>query len=76
MYVCRVMACRSGWFLFPSHGMYHEQHLRRDDHRRQDRAPRESILRYVHQGGGQRHAGQRRVSYKRIIQVDKSGTHF
>ncbi len=39
---------------------YHdrEQHLRRDDHRRQDRAVIEGIARYSHQGGGQRQAGQ------------------
>ena len=39
---------------------YHdrEQHLRRDDHRRQGNADIEGIARYVHQGGGQRQAGQ------------------
>ena len=39
---------------------YHdrEQHLRRDDHRRQGRAVIEGIARYGHQGGGQRQAGQ------------------
>ncbi len=39
---------------------YHdrEQHLRRDDHRRQDRAGREGIARYGHQGGGQKQADQ------------------
>ena len=43
---------------------YHdrEQHLRRDDHRRQGRAGREGIARYGHQGGGQRQAGQGKVS--------------
>jgi hypothetical protein len=43
---------------------YHdrEQHLRRDDHRRQGIALRESTARYVHQGGGQRQAGQGNVS--------------
>ena len=43
---------------------YHdrEQHLRRDDHRRQDRAVREGIARYGHQGGGQRQAGQGKVT--------------
>ena len=39
-----------------------EQHLRRDDHRRQGREVLESIARYGHQGGGQRQAGQGRVS--------------
>jgi hypothetical protein len=39
---------------------YHdqEQHLRRDDHRWQVRAVSEGIVRYGHQGGGQRQAGQ------------------
>jgi hypothetical protein len=39
---------------------YHdrEQHLRRDDHRRQGKAASEGIARYGHQGGGQRQAGQ------------------
>ena len=39
---------------------YHdrEQHLRRDDHRRQGIAVREGVVRYGHQGGGQRQAGQ------------------
>ena len=39
---------------------YHdrEQYLRRDDHRRQGRAGIEGTARYVHQGGGQRQAGQ------------------
>ena len=43
---------------------YHdqEQHLRRDDHRRQDKAAREGIAQYGHQGGGQRQAGQGIVS--------------
>ena len=35
-----------------------EQHLRRDDHRRQGRAVIEGIARYGPQGGGQRQAGQ------------------
>ena len=35
-----------------------KQHLRRDDHRRQGNAVMEGIVRYVHQGGGQRQAGQ------------------
>ena len=35
-----------------------EQHLRRDDHRRQGRAFRKGIARYGHQGGGQSQAGQ------------------
>jgi hypothetical protein len=39
---------------------YHdrEQHLRRDNHRRQGSAVKEGSVRYVHQGGGQRQAGQ------------------
>ena len=43
---------------------YHDrqQHLRRDDHRRQGRAGQEGIARYGHQGGGQRQAGQGLVS--------------
>ena len=42
------------------HVCYHdrEQHLRRDDHRRQGIAGKEGIARYGHQGGGQRQAGQ------------------
>ena len=34
------------------------QHLRRDDHRRQGNAVIEGPVRYGHQGGGQRQAGQ------------------
>ena len=43
---------------------YHdrEQHLRRDDHRRQGNAGIEGSVRYGHQGGGQRQARQGRVS--------------
>ena len=39
---------------------YHgrEQHLRRDDHRRQGNTGSEGKVRYDHQGGGQRQAGQ------------------
>ena len=39
---------------------YHDrqQHLRRDDHRRQGKALLEGIARYGHQGGGQRQASQ------------------
>ena len=39
---------------------YHDrqQHLRRDDHRRQGKAGIEGLVRYGHQGGGQRQAGQ------------------
>ncbi len=42
------------------HVCYHdrEQHLRRDDHRRQGKAATEGTVRYGHQGGGQRQAGQ------------------
>ena len=42
---------------------YHDgqQHLRRDDHRRQGTAEIEGIARYGHQGGGQRQAGQGKV---------------
>ena len=35
-----------------------QQHLRRDDHRRQGKAVIEGTERYGHQGGGQRQAGQ------------------
>ena len=38
-----------------------EQHLRRDDHRRQGIAGIEGTVRYGHQGGGQRQAGQGKV---------------
>ncbi len=38
-----------------------EQHLRRDDHRPQGPAGREGMVRYGHQGGGQRQAGQGKV---------------
>ena len=43
---------------------YHdrEQHLRRDDHRRQGRADPEGKVPYGHQGGGQRQAGQGKVT--------------
>ena len=46
------------------HVCYHdrEQHLRRDDHRPQGKAVIEGIVRYGHQGGGQRQAGQGIVS--------------
>ena len=37
------------------------QHLRRDDHRRQGIAAIEGTVRYGHQGGGQRQAGQGKV---------------
>jgi len=39
---------------------YHDwvQHLRWDGHRRQGRAGIEGTVRYDHQGGGQRQAGQ------------------
>ena len=55
MYVCAAWIIGSGHLL-----CYHdrEQHLRRDDHRRQGRAVIEGIVRYGHQGGGQRQAGQ------------------
>ena len=61
MYVCAVRIIRSGQVIS---SCYHdrEQHLRRDDHRRQGRAELEGIARYVHQGGGQRQAGQGKVS--------------
>ena len=39
-----------------------EQHLRRDDHRQQGRVGREGMVRYGHQGGGQRQAGQGTVT--------------
>ena len=57
MYVCMYsLDCmvRSG------HVCYHDrgQHLRRDDHRLQGRAVIEGPVRYGHQGGGQRQAGQ------------------
>ena len=53
-----VCMCRSG------HVCYHdrEQHLRRDDHRPQGNAGIEGNVRYGHQGGGQRQAGQGLVS--------------
>jgi hypothetical protein len=38
------------------------EHLRRGDHRRQGKVGREGIVRYGHQGGGQRQAGQGTVS--------------
>ncbi len=46
------------------HVCYHDrgQHLRRDDHRQQGFAVNEGIVRYGHQGGGQRQAGQGPVS--------------
>ena len=46
------------------HVCYHdrEQHLRRDDHRRQSRAVIQGTLRYGHQGGGQRQSGQGKVN--------------
>ena len=42
------------------HVCYHdwEQLLRRNDHRPQGTADREGKVRYGHQGGGQRQAGQ------------------
>ena len=51
-----------------------QQHLRRDDHRRQGKAFSEGTVRYDHQGGGQRHTGQgivfwRRDTYKRREEV-------
>ena len=55
MYVCAAWIIRSGRV-----SCYHDQkqHLRRDDHRRQGNADSEGKARYVHQGGGQRQAGQ------------------
>ena len=52
---------------------YHdrEQLLRRDDHRRQGNAVIEGTVRYGHQGGGQRQAGQGMVIWKRIMQEKK-----
>ena len=59
MYVC------AAWIIWSGHisSCYHdrEQHLRRDDHRRQGRAGIEGKARYGHQGGGQRQAGQGNV---------------
>ena len=55
MYIC------AAWIIGSGHvSCYHdrEQHLRRDDHRRQGRAVKEGIARHGHQGGGQRQAGQ------------------
>ena len=65
MYVCAPWILRSGRVL-----CYHdrEQHLRRDEHRRQGIAVREGIAQYGHQGGGQRQAGQLPVPLKRVIQ--------
>ncbi len=54
MYVCMYVC--AAWIL--GQGMRREQHLRRDDHRRQGRAVIEGIVRYGHEGGGQRQAGQ------------------
>ena len=59
MYVC------VDWIIRSEHVLCYndrEQHLRRDDHRRQGRAVSEGIARYGHQGGGQRQAGQGIVS--------------
>ena len=55
MYVCAAWIIRSGHVV-----CFHDRvrHLRRDDHRPQGNAEREGIDRYVHQGGGQRQAGQ------------------
>jgi len=58
LYVCM---CGLDYMVRSGHVLcYHdrEQHLRRDDHRRQGIAETEDIARYGHQGGGQRQAGQ------------------
>ena len=54
----------AAWIIGSGHILcYHdrEQHLRRDDHRRQGTAVIEDPARYDHQGGGQRQAGQGKV---------------
>jgi hypothetical protein len=61
LYVCM---CGLDYMVRSGHVLsYHdrEQHLRRDDHRRQGRAGIEGKARYGHQGGGQRQAGQGNV---------------
>ena len=44
------------------HVLCYHDHLRRDDHRRQGTAVIEGMARYGHQGGGQRQAGQGKVT--------------
>ena len=58
-----VHVCMNSWDYMArsGHPCYHDreqQHLRRDDHRPQGTAGIEGTVRYVHQGGGQRQAGQ------------------
>jgi len=53
---CQGMYVEFGLYIHAKACLYHdrEQHLRRDDHRPQGKAVREGIVRYGHQGGGQR----------------------
>ena len=60
MYVQRAWIIRSGHV--SCYQNREQQHLRRDDHRRQEIAVLEGMVQNDHQGGGQRHTGQVNVS--------------